>query len=922
MDTKQVFRAIVSEESAAHSASLEKSSEPKVFQGTKGNDVYYATHTADNIVEKANEGQDTVYSNVSYTLPNNVENLVLTGSDNIYGAGNNSDNVLVGNSGNNRLYSGRGNDTVYGGAGHDNINGGDGDDQLFGDEGNDILDGAAGNDVLQGGEGNDTYLFGEKSGKDTVIDRQGSNSIRFLDGLSADDLTVTAVRNAEGGQDWRIAVKHTQSVLTISNQYQEGSNMPSVQRFVFANGTLNLNQFIKATQAQVEIRDNAGEHIEGTEGNDELNGTVGNDVIDGKAGADMMRGGIGDDTYYVDNAKDVVVENSGEGNDTVISSVSYTASTHVENVTLTGNANIYAAGNNSNNTLTGNDGHNRLNSGRGNDTVYGMGGNDNINGGDGNDYLDGGDGNDTINGDAGDDTLIGGAGKDMLKGGTGNDTYIYGSDDTIIDNQGNNTLKFSDDLRVSDIKVNVIDNADGSKNWEITSANGSATIQNQVDAKGHISINQFQFLGENYTAETLLKAVNTGKADQGIKNEGTPNDDVIVGSKFNDELSSGTDGRDVIYGMDGDDIIRDEGTTYWGNEWSSDDKLYGGNGNDKLYARVGADYLDGGAGDDYLEGGDGRDTYVFGKGYGHDTIFDFGFDIDEEFNPTSISNAVKFTGGLTLDDLSISVTQGYDKTGIDYMPEPYDFITVPRLNGNTWTVSIKGSNDVLTIKNQMGSQGAISEFQFDNGTYSTEQIIEHFGLKVSHVRKDGTIIQYLNDDSDTFEQRLYEGSNRIIHGTDNGDTVSVSGNYGGKTTFIGGSGDDTVKVGHDSTIDAGAGNDTISGGSYANTITFGKGSGHDKLSLNASGEDNTVLFSGNLTLKDIDLEINKAGNNKENWVVKLKGSDDTLTVLDAVHSSDGGDTVDAFKFAASGETYSMSQFLTALGHDTAHQGVL
>jgi len=151
--------------------------------------------------------------------------------------------------------------------------------------------------------------------------------------------------------------------------------------------------------------------------------------------------------------------------------------------------------------------------------------------------LDGGDGNDTINGDAGDDTLIGGAGKDMLKGGTGNDTYIYGSDDTIIDNQGNNILKFSDGLRISDIKVNVIDNADGSKNWEITSANGSATIQNQVDAKGHISINQFQFLGENYTAETLLKAVNTGKADQGIKNEGTPNDDVIVGSKFNDELN-------------------------------------------------------------------------------------------------------------------------------------------------------------------------------------------------------------------------------------------------------------------------------------------------------------------------------------------------------------------------------------------------
>ena len=106
-----------------------------------------------------------------------------------------------------------------------------------------------------------------------------------------------------------------------------------------------------------------------------------------------------------------------------------------------------------------------------------------------------------------------------------------------------------------------------------------------------------------------------------------------------------------------------------------------------------------------------------------------------------------------------------------------------------------------------------------------------------------------------FEQRLYEGANRIIHGTDNGDTVSVSGNYGGKTTFIGGSGDDTVKVGHDSTIDAGAGDDTISVSGYANTITFGKGSGHDKLSLNASGEDNTVLFS-----RQSDAERHRFGN--------------------------------------------------------------
>ena len=74
-----------------------------------------------------------------------------------------------------------------------------------------------------------------------------------------------------------------------------------------------------------------------------------------------MSGGWGDDTYYVDNVKDVIIKGKSAGTDTVISSVSYTAATNVENVTLTGNANIFGAGNNSDNILTGNAGHNRLN---------------------------------------------------------------------------------------------------------------------------------------------------------------------------------------------------------------------------------------------------------------------------------------------------------------------------------------------------------------------------------------------------------------------------------------------------------------------------------------------------------------------------------------------------------------------------------
>ncbi len=125
----------------------------------------------------------------------------------------------------------------------------------------------------------------------------------------------------------------------------------------------------------------------GGAGDDLIYGGSGKDILDGQTGGDEMLGGADNDTYYVDNTNDVIVELFNGGTDSVTSSVTFTLSTNVEKLTLTGSSDINGTGNTLNNTITGNSGNNVL---------FGDLGNDIINGGIGADTMHGGGGSDSF----------------------------------------------------------------------------------------------------------------------------------------------------------------------------------------------------------------------------------------------------------------------------------------------------------------------------------------------------------------------------------------------------------------------------------------------------------------------------------------------------------------------------------------------
>jgi Ca2+-binding RTX toxin-like protein len=327
-----------------------------------------------------------------------------------------------------------------------------------------------------------------------------------------------------------------------------------------------------------------------------------------------------------------------------------------------------------NNVILGTKGNDTLNGSGVKDIIYGQEGDDILYGNGGDDTLIGGTGNDKLYGGDGNDVLIGGPGNDYLEGGRGNDTYIFNKgdgQDTIVNDKywdgywnGLGTLKFGGGITKDDVEFT----KDGDDLVVIIKG-----TDDSIRVKNWFYRNWFRLDKVEFADGTKLTINDIEQI--GYKIYGTSGNDTLNGSGV----------KDIIYGQEGDDIL-------YGN--GGDDTLIGGTGNDKLYGGDGNDVLIGGPGNDYLEGGRGNDTYIFNKGDGQDTIYDY------KWNSTDVD--------------TIQLDEGITKDGIVFFKDNNDLI-----------IGYSNNDFVKVLYQFKGKNYGIEKIEVKDGYYITRLDIEN-----------------------------------------------------------------------------------------------------------------------------------------------------------------------------------------------------
>ena len=708
--------------------------------GGLGNDDYTIDNTGDVVTETSSLATeiDSVNSSVSYTLSDYVENLSLTGAAAINGTGNALDNILTGNSAANTLN---------------------------GAEGDDLLDGGTGADTLIGGLGNDSY----------TVDNTG-------DVVTETSTLLTEIDNVYSSANYTLSANVEKLSLTGAAAINGTGN--ELANILLGNSAVNT-----------------------------LNGAAGDDLLDGGAGADTLIGGLGNDSYLVDNIGDVITETSSpdSGIDSVNSSVSYTLSDYVENLTLIGAAALNGTGNALNNILTGNAADNSLDGGAGADTLIGgLGGDsyivDNI--GDVvtetsslsteidsvnssvsytlSDYVENltltgsaainGTGNalaNSLTGNAGANSLDGGAGADTLIGGLGNDSYT-------VDNTGDVVTETSS-------LSTEIDSVNSSVSYTLSDyvENMTLTGSAAINGTGNALANS---LTGNAAANSLDGGVGADTLIGGLGNDSYTVDnigDVVtetsslsteidsVNSSVSYSLTANVENLNLTQTLTDIDPGRNE-------KWVWDNIALNGTGNalnNILTGNAAANSLDGGAGADTLIGGLGNDSYTV------DNIGDVVTETSARAKEIdSVNSSITYTLSANVENLTLTGSAALNGTGNELDNILTGNAGANRLDGGAGADTLIGGlgNDSYTVDN---SGDVVTE----TSTLSTE--IDSVNSSIAYTL------------GDNIENLTLTGS-EAINGTGNALANSLTGNAeanslnggAGADTLIGGLGRDIYTV--------------------------------------------------------------------------------------------------------------------------------
>ncbi len=801
--------------------------------GGAGNDTYIVDNVADLVIETSVRPSeiDTIIASVSYTLGANLENLTLTGTANLRGTGNTRDNLLIGNDGDN------------------NLNGGAGSDELRAGAGNDVLDGGAGIDKLIGGTGDDTYIVDNVSDTITELDGEGYDVVKAsisytlaafveegrLQGTEALNLTGNSQANTLIGNNGANVLDGKAGADTMSgglgNDTYIVDNVDDV--VVETSALLSEIDTVQASvtyalSANLEVLTLTGlDAINGTGNglNNRINGNAGNNILDGGAGSDTLTGGLGNDTYVVDNILDVIIETSNLTTeiDTVRASINWTLGANLENLTLTGSANLSGTGNALKNLLIGNAGNN---------------------------VLSGGLGNDELQGGAGDDRLDGGAGLDVLIGGIGNDTYIVDNVADLItelDGEGLDLVQASVSYTLSDFV-------------EDGQALGTAAINltGNDEANTLTGNNAANILDGKAGADTLIGGL--GNDTYIVDNVG---DVVVETSALLNEIDTVQASISYTLGANVENLTLTGSDSLDGTGNALNNRITGNSGNNRL---------DGGIGIDTLVGGLGNDTYVV------DNLRDVVLEtstLPGEID--TVESSINWTLGANLENLTLTGSANLNGIGN---------ALANTLTGNDGANSLSGAAGDDILRGGAGNDrldGGLGIDTLVGGTGDDFYIVDNSGDTITELDNEGyDVVQ--TSVSYTLGNFVEEGrllGNAALRLTGNDQDNLLLGNALANT-LEGGAGDDTLNGGAGiDTLIGGTGNDTYVVDNLGDKITELDGEGHDTVQTTVSYtlsdfvEDGVLLGAATINLTGSNQDNTLTGNNAAN-ILDGKAGADTL----------------------------------------------